>query len=439
MTNNFAAWVKQQSDSGQDKDFILSHDLRSTSLSILNDSSYPTRKDEEWRYTPLNDLFAQTPIQAQLNFISPSGVAELKSAVPGAHHLVFVDGQFSQDLSTEIQSLSANGVSVKLIADLGSPEQSRMEHAISNSRFSDDNIFQHISLGLSRVGLFIEVEDNSEANSMLHLIYITTTENGHAFTNPVNVISLGSHSRLKVVEQFTSVKNAQDIAIPASYFVIGEGSGLEHYKIGDQSKTSKHICNTSVQVGTNAEFRSHQYLLGSELTRSNMEVSFAGPGGHAVLRGIYLGDDKQHLDIRTYMDHAHPHCSSDQQFRGILDGESRGVFNGMVLVREDAQKTDAQQSNKNLLLSRKARIDAKPQLEIYADDVKCAHGATVGELDEDALFYLQSRGIGKKDAILMLTRAFAAEITQGIEIESLRKYAQEKISNSLSNVSTVNV
>ena len=150
-----------------------------------------------------------------------------------------------------------------------------------------------------------------------------------------------------------------------------------------------------------------------------------------MLRWVYLGDDKQHLDVRTYLDHAHPHCSSDQHFRGILNGHSRGVFNGLVLVRKHAQQTDAQQSNKNLLLSRDARIDTKPQLEIYADDVKCAHGATVGELDSDALFYLQSRGIGKKDATLMLTRAFAAEVTQEINIDSLQAYVQGKIAASL--------
>ena len=189
-----------------------------------------------------------------------------------------------------------------------------------------------------------------------------------------------------------------------------------------------------MRVGGSGVFRSHQYLLGSNLTRSNLEVSFTGPGAEAVLRGVYLGDDNQHLDVRTYLDHAQPHCSSNQHFRGILNGHSRGVFNGLVLVREHAQKTDAQQSNKNLLLSRDARVDTKPQLEIFADDVKCAHGATVGELDSNALFYLQSRGINKKDAALMLTRAFAAEVTQEIDIDSLRNYVQDKISTSLDEI-----
>ncbi len=438
-TKQLANWIQDQLQADHDQNFALSAQTRAASLKILDAGVFPTRKDEEWRYTPLNTLLDQNIGAAKSDVPNADSIQTFKNAVPEAHHLVFINGKFSESLSDDLDSVKESGYTVKLMSQLTSDEQLQAEGTIRDAKLSDDNIFQHLALGLSQFGLFLDVANHTEVKTPLHLLNVATHEASTSLTNPVNVIHVGVNSRLKVIEQFVSLSDAQAVTIPASFMALEEGSGLEHFKIGLESDSTDHVSNTSVQVGANAHFTSHQYLLGSRLTRSNMEVGFAGPGASTTLRGIYLGDGTQHLDVRTYLDHAHPHCNSDQHFRGILNDHSRGVFNGLVLVREHAQKTDAKQSNKNLLLSRDARVDTKPQLEIFADDVKCAHGATVGELDEDALFYLQSRGISKEDAGLMLTRAFAAEITEDIGIEPVQEYVEANISSRLNELSLANV
>ena len=437
LTNNFSDWVNQQVDT--DSTFAFSGAVRAPSLSRLAEGVFPTRKDEEWKYTPLGVMLEASPDRAVTGTLDIQFVENLKQAMPAAHTIVFMDGNFSQEYSDKLADLETSGVRISPLSKLEGAALQLAEKTILEAALTDDNIFQHITLGLSQNGLFIEVDKKVECPIPLHIIHISSANGATAFTNPINITRLAENSHLKIVEQFASLGDAAVITIPASYVQIEAGAGLDYYRIGIENGSTNHVCNTAVKVSASATFKSHQYLLGSNLSRSNLEVSFTGPGAEAVLRGVYLGDDKQHLDVRTYLDHAHPHCNSDQHFRGILNGQSRGVFNGLVLVRKHAQKTDAQQSNKNLLLSRDARVDTKPQLEIFADDVKCAHGATVGELDTDALFYLQSRGIGKKEAVLMLTRAFAAEVTQEIDIESLQIYVQSKIAAALDEIVTPNV
>jgi len=432
LSNNFSEWVNLQIDN--ESSFAFSEAVRSPSLSKLAGGVFPTRKDEEWKYTPLGDLLDSSPGRDTAVVFDHEYIESLKQAMPLAHTIVFLNGEYSEEYSDSPTALEDSGLSISPLSQLEGSALKLAEDTILNSTLTDDNIFQHIALGLSQNGLFIEVNKNIECQTPIHVIYISTAHGVTAFTSPVNVIRVSSNSHLKVVEQYASLGEAAVITVPASYIQLDDGAGLNYYKIGVENASTNHICNTSVRVAGSGRFESHQYLLGSNLTRSNLEVSFTGPGAEAILRGVYLGDENQHLDVRTYLDHAYPHCSSDQHFRGILNGHSRGVFNGLVLVREHAQKTDAQQSNKNLLLSRDARVDTKPQLEIFADDVKCAHGATVGELDSDALFYLQSRGIDKKDATLMLTRAFAAEVTQEIDIDSLQTYVQDKVSASLDEI-----
>jgi len=437
LDNKFSSWVNQQIDA--DAGYAFSEAVRSPSIKRLREAGFPSRKDEEWRYTPLKELLESNPEILNKANVATEFIEDLKQAVPGAQSVVFVNGEYSSEYSDEASAEEMAGVQVSKLSQLSDDSLHRAEETIKQSSLTDDNIFQHIALGLGQNGLFIEVDKNVESKIPLHILHVATTGTAASFNNPIHLIRLSENSHFTIVEQFASVGQGKVITIPASYIHVEEGAQLDYYKVGNENARTNHVSNSSATVAPSATLRSHQYLLGSGLTRSNLEIKFAGSDAEAVLRGVYLGDEQQHLDIRTYMDHAYPHCSSDQHFRGILNGESRGVFNGLVLVREHAQKTDAQQSNKNLLLSRGARVDSKPQLEIFADDVKCAHGATIGELDSDALFYLQSRGIGKKEATLMLTRAFAAEITQEIEIDSLREYVQGKIATSLEEIVSTDV
>lgn len=433
-TTSFKNWIQDQTRSGDHGDFALSPELRSSSLSVLNAGIFPTRKDEEWRYTPLKDIIDRNLGPVAVSKFDAALVEVHKKAIPDALHIVFINGEYSIEFSDDLALLADAGLTIQHMTDLDTSARQKAEGIVRSAKLSDDNIFQHITLALSRSGLFIRVHDNVEIERPLHLLFLSSTASTTSFSNPINIIHVGRNSRLKIVEQFASTEDAQAVTTPADYIHLDKGSSLDLYKLGVESEGTDHISNVAVAVNEAAEINLHQYLIGSRLTRSNSEIYFSQPGANANLRGLFLGDKSQHLDIRTYMDHAQPHCSSDQNFRGIMNDRSRGVFNGMVLVREHAQHTDAQQSNKNLLLSRDARVDTKPQLEIFADDVKCTHGATIGELDEDALFYLQSRGISKADATLMLTRAFAAEITQEIQIDSLREYILEAIANKLTNI-----
>lgn len=428
-THKFRDWVEDQSQSTLP--FVLSAELREASLSAIRAQDFPSRKDEEWRYTPLHKIIENIPSGVIGTHTGRPGIEQFTDALPDAHLLVFVDGKFSVDLSDDSSIRNEAGLTISLIEDLDSETRLRAETIIRKSKLSDDNIFRYVNQTLARTGLFVEVDQNVEIDTPLHLLFISTRQPSSTFTNPLNLIHLGANSRLKIVQQFTSENETRTLTIPADYLQLDEGSGLDMYKIGLESEKTDHISNSMLRIGEAASLSCHQYLFGSRLTRSNTEVNFSGPGASAFLRGIYLGNNSQHLDTRTFVDHAYPHCLSDQHFRGIMNGQSRGVFNGLVLVREHAQQTDAQQSNKNLLLSRDARVDTKPQLEIFADDVKCAHGATIGELDEDALFYLQSRGISRRDAKQMLTRAFAAEITEEIKIQSLKEFVQKNIETRL--------
>ncbi|MCF7824493.1 MAG: Fe-S cluster assembly protein SufD [Candidatus Marinimicrobia bacterium] len=423
--NIFKDWVQDQSRKGSD--FVLSKDFRQRSLSEVRTENFPTRKNEEWRYTPLSSVFDRQPSFAAEAEVNPADVEQLTAAFADAHHLVFIDGHFNRTLSDEISVLARDGIAINLLEDLEPGSQDEVERVIKNAKLTDDNIFRHITQGLARTGLFIELQKNIEITKPLHLLFLGTQSGKTTLSNPINVVHLNPNSRLKIIQQFASVTATKALTIPADYFQIDEGAALEIYKLGLESDETDHLSNTYAQLADAGSLNHHQYLFGSRFTRTNTEINFAGSGSEVVLRGIYLGDKSQHLDIRTYVDHAQPNCMSDQHFRGIMNDHSRGVFNGLVLVREHAQKTNAQQSNKNLLLSRDARVDTKPQLEIHADDVKCAHGATIGELDENALFYLQSRGISKQDAALMLTRAFATEITQEVKLDSLREYIQAEI------------
>ncbi len=434
--NKFKDWVLNQAGAGTE--FALSPALRSASLDALQTGIFPTRKDEEWRYTPLKDLYTRQPDAVSTSKVDQRLLERVKGALPDAHHLVFIDGEYSTEYSDGFTIPDANKLTVKLLSDLDQKSRSKAEQTINQAKLSDDNIFQHITRSLSHSGVFIDLGDSVEIEKVLHLLFLSTDSTATTISNPISIVHIGQNSRLSIVQQFASTTDAKVITIPADYIKLEDGAGLDLYKVGLESNETDHISNSAIQVAGSATFTSHLYLLGSRLTRSNTEVSFAGVNSEVVLKGIYLGNKSQHLDIRTYVDHAHPHCLSDQHFRGIMNDQSRGVFNGLVLVREHAQKTDARQSNKNLLLSRDARIDTKPQLEIFADDVKCTHGATVGELDDNALFYLQSRGIGKSDAILMLTRAFAAEITQEIKLAGLREYIEEAIANRLNEVNKAN-
>lgn len=422
-------WLQAQQKQA-DGPFALPAHLRQTALESLSKGDFPTRKHEEWRYTPMKRIL-DTDLKSAKSLSGVSQqVALARKVLPQANLLVLLDGILSTDHSDPVEEMS--GLTIKSVgADDNSDVFLEM---IESAQWSDNNIFKDLAQGLSVSATLIELDKGIEINDDIQILHISTENEGTPVKPSILAISMAANSKLSIVENFVTSEGEVSLTTPLRYARVGHGSKLTHSVIGDTHKTCQFVSNLHAEVAESATFKSHQYLLGSSLSRTNAEIKLAGPNANVVLRGIYLGEDDQHLDIRTYIDHAVPHCVSDQHYRGILNDEARGVFNGLVLVRPDAQHTDAQQSNKNLLLSDKARVDTKPQLEIFADDVKCAHGATVGQLDKDALFYLQSRAISKPDAQLMLTLAFTAEVTDDIESGDLRTWIEDKISQRLNTL-----
>jgi Fe-S cluster assembly protein SufD len=248
----------------------------------------------------------------------------------------------------------------------------------------------------------------------VHLLFISTAKEAGATAHPRNLIIAEKGSQVTVLESCVSLPEASYFTNAVTELVLGEGAAVEHVKFQDESRNAYHMAAIHAHLGRSSNFISHSIATGARLSRNNIHTTLAGEGVECVLNGLYLTRGDQLADHHMVVEHAQPHCNSHEYYNGILDGHSKGVFHGRILVRRAAQKTDAKQTNKNLLLSDDATVDTKPQLEIYADDVKCTHGATIGQLNEESIFYLRSRGMGAETARRMLIHAFAGEIIERI-------------------------
>ncbi|MBA2354104.1 MAG: Fe-S cluster assembly protein SufD, partial [Acidobacteria bacterium] len=256
----------------------------------------------------------------------------------------------------------------------------------------------------------------------IHVLYYST---GHGASYPRTLVVAGVHSQVSLVESFAGAAGAAYVTNSLTEVLGGEGSHVDHYKVNRESLRAHHIASTHIQLSRAAVFSTLNVSLGGLLTRNDINATLAGEGIECTVNGLYLSDGDRLVDTHTAIDHAMPHCHSYEIYKGVLNDRSRGVFNGKIFVREDAQKTDAKQTNQVLLLSDDATIDTKPQLEIYADDVKCTHGATVGQLSAESLFYLRARGIGESDARALLIHAFAEDIVERIRIDGVRRALEQ--------------
>jgi len=269
-------------------------------------------------------------------------------------------------------------------------------------------------------GAFIYLPAGAELQGPIHLLFLSTAPAKPTLSQPRNLILLGEGSRATIVETYAGIPGDVYCTNAVTEVVLGENAHLHHYKLQEESARAFHIALTQVRHGRHSRFTSHSLAIGAALARNEVRTLLASEGSECTLNGLYMATGKQHLDNRTLIDHQGPRCTSRELYKGVLDGQSRGVFSGRVLVRHDAQKTDASQTNKNLLLSKDARVHSTPALEILADDVKCRHGSTIGQLDAAALFYLRSRGIGEEDARALLTWAFASDVAARLTVPEVR-------------------
>ncbi|HEY6050680.1 MAG TPA: Fe-S cluster assembly protein SufD, partial [Thermoanaerobaculia bacterium] len=333
--------------------------------------------------------------------------------------LVFVNGRLSKELSSDAAALP-EGVELSSMASVVRDHPDWLQPFLGRHAPSEKSAFTAWNTAFFEDGAFVRIRRDAALREPVELVFIAETEPGAGpFVSHVrNLIVADPHSEASVVE--TYVGDGLSLTNAVTEVALETGAALHHYKVQRESLEAVHVQTIAATASPSSRYTSHNVALGSALARTEIGVVLDGAGAECELNGLFVGGGSQHLDTHTMIDHAKPHGSSRELYKGILDGRARGVFHGTILVRKDAQKTDAIQTNKNLLLSREALVNSTPALEIFADDVKCKHGSTIGQLDAAAMFYLQSRGIGEEDARAILTWAFAEDVVRRIRIPQIR-------------------
>jgi Fe-S cluster assembly protein SufD len=415
--SSFAQFEKQSG--GKGPAWLQRH--RAAAIDRFAELGFPTLKDEEWRFTnmaPLTRVPFQPAVVFELDRQLTEALARVVCDAGRSSRLVFVNGRYAPELSSR-QPLPGGTVVDSLAAVLYAHPELVEPHL---ARYADceGHPFVALNTAFLQDGAFVSIPKGQVLAEPIHLVFVSTTQDEPTVSHPRNLILAGINCQACVIESYIGL--AQDVYFTnaVTEIVAAENAVLDHYKLQQESPEAFHVATLQVHLGRSSNFASNSIALGGGLVRNDVNAVLDAEGGECTLNGLYLATDRQLIDNHTRIDHAKPHCASHELYKGILDGKARGVFNGKIYVHQDAQKTDAKQTNKTLLLSEDAVINTKPQLEIYADDVKCTHGATIGQLAEEAIFYLRSRGIGRAEARSLLTYAFANDIISRIKVEPIR-------------------
>ena len=395
--------------------------VRKVALERFAATGFPTLDDEEWKYTNVGPI-AKTPYRLEAES-KPAGITldQLQRITFGemeCSYLVFLNGRFVPALS-RIRPLP-EGTRVGSLATALVEEPGRVEPHLARHAAFDINPFVALNTAFLQDGAFIHLPRRKVMEEPIHLIFVTAPNGAPMLTHPRNLIVAEEGSQAAVVESYVSLGESGYFTNAVTEVVAADGAVVDLCKLQREDEQAYHVATLQTHLSRGARFASHSISLGGALTRNDLNMVLDAEGIECILNGLYLAQGTQHVDNHTFIDHAKPHCSSREFYKGVLAGRSHGVFNGKIMVRKDAQKTDAKQTNKNLLLSEEALVDTKPQLEIYADDVRCTHGATIGQLDDEALFYLQSRGVGREEARSLLIHAFASDLIGRIPVKPVR-------------------
>ena len=395
--------------------------LRKAGIACFAEQGFPTLKDEDWRFTNVAPI-ANLPFKPMLDGARGEQASEILAGAAfsrlGGNRLVFVNGHFAAELS--IMGALPAGVEVSNLVTALARDSALVEKHLGRYAVGEGNAFAALNQAFFSDGAFVHVPGGVTIEEPIQLVFISTAKHAGDTIHPRNLIIADANSKVTVLETYLSSGNAAYFTNAVTEIVAGDNARVEHVKFQDEGPAAYHIATIQGQFGRTSHVNVHSFAVGAKLSRNNIRAKLAGEGLECILNGLYLTKDEQLADHHMIVEHAQPHCASHEYFNGILDDKSKGVFHGRILVRQIAQKTDAKQTNKNLLLSDDATADTKPQLEIYADDVKCTHGATIGQLNDESIFYLRSRGIGTDTARRMLIHAFAGEIIDRIQCESAR-------------------
>jgi Fe-S cluster assembly protein SufD len=406
----------------------LLQDLRTRGRASFATLGLPSRRQEEWRFTGLKGIEGEV-------FELPAAVAPRIDVtawrVSDAHLLVFVDGIFAPDVS-EVGDLPDGVVVSNLVLGATSGSEAVAQHLGSLAPLAE-HPFAALNTALIADGAFIHVPAGMELDRPIQIVFVSGSGERVTLSAPRILIVAEAGSRATVVEQHIG-DGASSLSCPVSEIVIGEKAVLNHVVVQEENLSVHHLAVRQIQLAADSRYSAQSISLGGALARTDIGVVLDGERAEASLDGLYLADGTQMADTHLMVRHASPNCNSHQLYKGILAGRAKSVFNGRIVVDQDAQKTDAKQSNRNLLLSEDAVVNSNPQLEIFADDVRCTHGSTVGQLDEEAVFYLRSRGIGREEAIQLLTLAFAGEILERIPVAGLRDRLEQVVAARLAAI-----
>jgi Fe-S cluster assembly protein SufD len=389
---------------------------------------FPTMRDEDWHFTSVAPIADRVFHPAEPASLAREVVRELVVAKLDGPMLVFVNGHYISELSAVTSDDGADsGVSIQSLASAIRDDQTgALRCQLGSVASPDSSAFTSLNSAFFRDGAVVRIGANAVAGAPIQLVFITIDGEG-AVSHSRNFIVAERHSQATVIESYLSAGATTYFTNVVTEVLLAEGARLSHYKLQSESTRAYHVGTIQVRQSANSYYESFSFATGAALSRTNVYTVLEGDAAESMMNGLYLADGSQHVDHQTFIEHIAPNCPSHELYKGILDGRSHGVFNGKVYVHPEAQKTDGKQSNNNLLLSEHARVDTKPQLEIFADDVKCTHGATVGRLDETALFYLRSRGIGMSVARRLLTYAFAADVLERLELAPLKEALEARV------------
>ncbi len=407
----------EKDSAGREPSWVLP--LRKAGMARFAEQGFPTTKQEDWRFTNVAPIAKLPFLPAGRSDADASALDRFPFAKLEGSRLVFVDGVFSNDLS--LLEPQADGVVVASLAAALNECPELVEQHLGQYAADESNSFAAMNTALFTDGAFIHVPDGAVVEKPIRLLFVSAAAEEGATANVRNLIVAGRNSQATLVESHVALNDGAYLTNVVGEFSIGENARVEHVKLQDESKEAFHIGALHAKLDRASNFTTHSIALGARISRNNLRTNLDGEGLVATLNGLYLTAGEQLADHHMVVDHAQPHCESHEYFNGILADKSKGVFHGRIHVHQAAQKTDAKQTNKNLLLSDNATIDTKPQLEIYADDVRCTHGATIGQLNDESIFYLRARGIGREKARQMLMHAFAGEIIDRIACEPVRE------------------
>lgn len=369
----------------------------------------PTSKDEEWRYTNLKDLVAQKFVLPQLiELKSPQKTLLQDYSSLEDLNLVFVNGFLLKEYSS-LENLP-KGIEIVRLQELSKDNAKDVHDIVRYFEKAEDESLVALNKAFSCDGVFIKVATKTVVKKLIHIIHLTIGSSSPVLSVPRTLILMDPSSQAQILESHIDVDSSKYFTAPLTDILLKENAHLIYSKAQAESKEAFHLGTTRVWQEQHSQLNSFTFSCGANLARHNLNITLNGSGADAMLNGFYVVDGSQHVDNHTTVSHIPPHCTSNQLYKGILYGSGRAVFNGKIFVHREAQQTNAYQLNKNLLLGPKCRVDTKPQLEIFADDVKCTHGATIGQLNEDELFYLQSRAILKEKAVQMLARGFVDDV-----------------------------